>query len=212
MIPTLIAALHMKGLREEQRTKSRALLQESAVRVKKLLDDGMEDTEAFVLLGDALRELQEPRAAWAYESAIRTARGKPATRQNALGQAFAGRAWMGLGALQARAGRDAAAMEMFSQGMLITPDDPELLNAAAWLAATSADSAVRNPQKAVEWARKAAEATKEKNAAYMSTLAEAYFASNQIQAAQRAISVAIALEPDEPAYRAQAEKFENAAK
>jgi tetratricopeptide (TPR) repeat protein len=103
-------------------------------------------------------------------------------------------------------------MEMFSQGMLITPDDPELLNAAAWLAATSADSAVRNPQKAVDWARKAADATKEKNAAYMSTLAEAYFASNQIQAAQRAISVAIALEPDESAYRAQAEKFEKAAK
>jgi tetratricopeptide (TPR) repeat protein len=203
MIPTLIAALRTKGLREEQRTKSRALLQEAAVRVKKLLDGGWEEAEGFVLLGDALRELQEPRAAWAYESAIRAARGKEANH--------AGRAWLGLGLLQSRAGRDAAAMEMFSQGLVITPDDPELLNAAAWLAATSADASVRNPQKAVEWAKKAAEATKEKNAAHMSTLAEAYFASGQMQAALRAISVAIALEPEETKYRTQFEKFQQAA-
>lgn len=67
MIPTLIAALHTNGIREEQRTKSRALLQESAVRVKRILDAGPEGEEGFLLLGDALRELNEPRAAWAYE-------------------------------------------------------------------------------------------------------------------------------------------------
>ncbi len=203
MIPTLIAALHMKGLREEQQTKSRALLQESAVRIKKILDAGAEDAEGFLLLGDALRELEEPRAVWAYESAIRAAR--------ASGQAgFAGRAWMGLGLLQQKAGRDAAAMEMFTQGLLAAPEDAEVLNAAAWLAATSANEAVRNPQKAVEWARKAAEASKEKNAAYMSTLAEAFFAIGQFPAAVRAISVAIALEPGETAYREQFERFEKA--
>ncbi len=202
MIPTLIAALHTPGLREEQRTKSRALLQEAAVRVKRLLDAGPEDAEGFVLLGDALRELEEPRAAWSYESAIRAARGKEANH--------AGRAWMGLGILQQKAGRDAVAMEMFSQGMLVTPEDAAILNAAAWLAATSAEASVHNPQKAVEWARRAAEATKEKNAAYMSTLAEAYFASGQIPAAARAVRAAMALEPNEPAYRAQAERFERA--
>jgi len=211
MIPTLIAALHTKGIRGEQRTKSRALLQESAVRVKKILDAGPEDEEGFLLLGDALRELEEPRAVWAYETSIRAARRSgPAGRQNDGGQAFAGRAWMGLGLLQAKAGHDAAAMEMFSQGLLAAPADPELLNAAAWLAATSTNETARNPQKAVEWAKKAVEATKEKHAAYLSTLAEAYYASGQTIAAVRTIGVAMFLEPEETKYREQMEKFKKA--
>jgi tetratricopeptide (TPR) repeat protein len=203
MIPTLIAALHTKGIRGEQRTKSRALLQESAIRVKRILDAGPEDQEGFLLLGDALRELEEPRAAWAYETSIRAAR-----RSGQAG--FAGRAWMGLGLLQQKAGHDAAAMEMFSQGMLASPEDPELLNAAAWLAATSANDAARNPQKAVEWAKKAVEETKEKNAAYLSTLAEAYFASGQTIAAVRTVGVAMFLEPEETKYREQMEKLKKA--
>jgi len=203
MIPTLIAALHTKGIREEQRAKSRALLQESAVRVKRILDAGPENAEGFLLLGEALRELDEPRAVWAYETTIRAAR-----RSGQAG--FAGRAWLGLGLLQAKAGRDAAAMEMFSQGMLAAPDDPELLNAAAWLAATSANEAARNPQKAVEWAKKAVEATKEKNAAYLSTLAEAYFAAGQTIAAVRTIGMAMFLEPEEEKYQEQMEKFKKA--
>jgi tetratricopeptide (TPR) repeat protein len=205
MIPTLIAALHTKGVREEQRTKSRALLQESAVRVKRILDAGPEDEEGFLLLADALRELEEPRAVWAYETAIRAAR-----RSGQAG--LAGRAWMGLGLLQQKARRDAAAMEMFSQGLLAAPEDPELLNAAAWLAATSANEPARNPQKAVEWAKKAVEATKEKNAAYLSTLAEAYYASGQTIAAVRTISMAVFLAPEETAYREQMEKFKKAGK
>ncbi len=200
MVPNLIQVQHMRGPKQEQVAKARELLKESAIRIRALLEMFPEDAEGYLLLGEALRELEEPRAVWAYETAIRVARGKQV--------GFAGRAWMGLGLLHEKAGRDAAAMEMFSQGMLVTPEDAELLNAAAWLAATSAIEAARNPQKAVEWARKAAEATKEKNAAYMSTLAEAYFASGQFPAAVRAISVAIALEPQETAYRRQFEKFE----
>lgn len=204
MVPNLIQVQHMRGLKVEQVAKARELLKESAIRMKALLTTFSEDAEGYLLLGNALRELEEPRAAWAYETAIRAARG----RQPAL----AGRAWMGLGLLHVRAGHDAVAMEMFSQGLLAAPQDTDLLNAAAWLAATSANEPPRNAQRAVEWAKKAVEATKEKNPVYLNTLAEAYFASGQSLYAMRAINMAILLDADEPEYRKQLEKFKKAEK
>jgi tetratricopeptide (TPR) repeat protein len=203
IVPNLIRMQHLRGANEEQVTKARELLKEAAIRMKTLLAMFPEDAVGYLLLGEALRELEEPRAVWAYETAIRAARG----RQSAV----EGRAWMELGQMQANAGRDAAAMEMFSQGLLAAPEDRELLNSAAWLAATSVNEQARNPQKAVAWARKAVEATKGKNAGYLSTLAEAYFADRQIIAAVRTISIAISLEPDEAAYRKQLERFQKAA-
>ena len=203
MVPNLVHLQHLRGLKEEQVAKARELLKETAIRMNALLATFSEDMEGFLVLGSALRELAEPRAAWAYETVIRAARG----RQPGL----VGRAWTGLGLLQVRAGRDALAMEMFSQGMLVAPEDAELLNAAAWLAATSATEPPRDPAKAVEWAKKAVEATKQKNAIYLNTLAEAYFASGQSLYAVRAINMAILLDPDEPEYRKQLERFEKAA-
>jgi tetratricopeptide (TPR) repeat protein len=204
IVPNLIQVQHLRGPKAEQVNKARDLLKESAIRMKALLAMFPEDAEGFLLLGNALRELEEPRASWAYETAIRAARGRQA--------ALAGRAWMGLGLLHVKAGSDAVAMEMYSQGLLVAPEDTELLNAAAWLAATSKNEPPRNPQKAVEWAKKAVEATKEKNAAYLSTLAEAYFASGQALYAMRAINLAISLDPDEPAYKKQLERFQKAEK
>ncbi|MCL5287323.1 MAG: tetratricopeptide repeat protein [Acidobacteria bacterium] len=201
IVPNLIQMQRLHGPGPEQVAKARELLKESAIRMRPLLENFPEDAEGFLLLGDALRELEEPRAVWAYETAIRAAQGR---------QAYAARAWMGLALLQIRAGRDAAAAEMFAQALLAAPEDSEVLNAAAWLAATSADESARSPQRAVEWAKKAVEITKEKHAVYLSTLAEAYFASGQIVAAVRTIGIAIALEPDETAYREQLEKFRKA--
>lgn len=204
MIPNLVRYSHWSSGQAAQVTKARALLQEAAVRLKRLLGEMLESAEGYVLLGDALRELDETRAAvGAYETAIRAARGGQA--------AYAGRAWMGLGLLHARARRETAAMEMFAQGMLATPGDPELLSAAASLAATSEDPQARNPAKALEWAKKAVELTKEKDAACWSALAEAHFANGQLEAAVHAIQKAISLEPKENTYRDQFEKYERAA-
>jgi tetratricopeptide (TPR) repeat protein len=202
VVPGLIQMQHLHGANEQQVTKARELLKESAIRMKTLLESFPEDADGYLLLGEALRELQEPRAVWAYEMTIRAARGRR--------PAAAGRAWMELGRMQANAGHDAAALEMFSQGLQAAPEYPELLNMAAWLAATSEDPQARNPQQAVEWAQKAVEASKGKKAAYLSTLAEAYFASGQMIAAVRTLSIAIGLEPDEAAYRKQLERFQKA--
>jgi tetratricopeptide (TPR) repeat protein len=199
MVPNLIVMQGIRGASEEQKSKARELLKESAIRIRALLDQFPEDAEGYVLLGDALRALNEPRAAWAYETSVRAARGRQAVA--------AGRAWLGLGLLQEKAGRDALAMEMFSQGLLAAPEDSELLNAAAWLAATSTSEPPRDPAKAMEWARKAVDATKEKNAVYLRTLAEAYFTVGQVNAAVRAIRVAISLEPDVEEYKRQLERF-----
>lgn len=71
IVPDLIQVQHMRGPKAEQVAKARELLKESAIRMNALLTMFPEDAQGYLLLGDALRELEEPRAAWAYETAIR---------------------------------------------------------------------------------------------------------------------------------------------
>jgi len=73
-------------------------------------------------------------------------------------------------------------------------DDPAALNDVAWTFATSTNPAIRNPQAALEYAEKAVALTKQHpNAAYVDTLAEAYFANGRYADAAKTEEEAIAL-------------------
>jgi tetratricopeptide (TPR) repeat protein len=65
------------------------------------------------------------------------------------------------------------AINSYEKGLLIAPDDPEILNNFAWLLATCEDETFRNPEKALLLAKKAARL--KKAAHIQDTLAEAYF-------------------------------------
>ncbi len=69
--------------------------------------------------------------------------------------------------------RHSDAINSYEKGLLITPDDPEILNNLAWLLATCEDKAFRNPERALFLAKKAERL--KKSAHIQDTLAEAYF-------------------------------------
>lgn len=71
-------------------------------------------------------------------------------------------------------GDHATAVADFNKAYELQPDDASLLNNLAWVLATSPDDEVRDGQRAIELARRAAELTEYKAAHILSTLAAAY--------------------------------------
>lgn len=71
-------------------------------------------------------------------------------------------------------GKHAEAIEDFDSALKLQPEDSGLLNNLAWVLATSPEDALRNGQRAIELAEKAAELTEFKEAHILSTLASGY--------------------------------------
>ncbi len=92
--------------------------------------------------------------------------------------------------------RAAAAAEQFRAVLAARPDDPRALGGLAWILATAADSALRNPDKAVELAERADAATEHRNLSVLDALAAAYAASGNFDAAVAAIDRGINLATD----------------
>ena len=80
----------------------------------------------------------------------------------------------------------------------------------AWHSATSEDPAIRNPQKALEYAKKAVELSSQPVHSYLDTLAEAYYVNGQFDKAIETEKKAISLSPDYPFYKEQLKKFKQA--
>ena len=95
----------------------------------------------------------------------------------------------------------------FQKVIELTPEDPRAYNNLAWIYAISKVKKFRNPQLAVENARKAVELTNEGYAAYVDTLAEAYYAAGDVENAVTWAQKATYLEPENKTYKDHLEKF-----
>ncbi len=83
-------------------------------------------------------------------------------------------AWFGLGAAWLAQSRMQDAIESFKQAIELAPDNPQCLNALAWIYATSSDPQLRNGPEAIRLAEKACAITRRQNPAQLETLAAAY--------------------------------------
>jgi len=87
------------------------------------------------------------------------------------------------GRLQTAAGREREAAARYREAVRLGDRSPDVLNNLAWTLATSADPGLRDPEEAVEMARRAAEATGGRSAAVLDTLAAAQAAAGRFDAA-----------------------------
>ena len=108
-------------------------------------------------------------------------------------------------------GRTSEAVAVFDKVLELYPDDARALNRVGWVSATSKDLPLKNLGKALEYALKAVALTKEDNAAYLDTLAVAYYVNDRFDEAIATARKAIALEPaDKAYYRTQLQRFRDA--
>jgi Flp pilus assembly protein TadD len=115
-----------------------------------------------------------------------------------------------LGDLYRRADKEAEALIAFEAGLKLDPENPELLNNAAWLYATASETAVRNPKRALAYAQKAAVNSKEGRASVLDTLGESFYANERFDEAIIAEKKAMALSPQNGLFKDQLKKFQRA--
>jgi TPR repeat protein len=84
------------------------------------------------------------------------------------------------------------------------------LNNSAWLYATSQDTTVRNPAKALEYASSAVKLSHETNPDILDTLAEAYYTQGDYDDAIKAEEKALTLKPHEPSFKERLAKYQQA--
>lgn len=204
MIPGLINVLRMRTATPEQREKARGLLEQAARRLDAALLQTPEYAEGYILLGEALRELGDvPRALRAFDRALRRA---------ANDSGVAARAWLGIGRTYAQSGRERDALDAFAAGLRAVPAEPDLLNDAAWIYATSSEPKLRDPALALNWAQQAVESSRGRNPVYLRTLAEAQFAAGLPADAARSLRRALDQAPDDLLLRQRLREIEEAAR
>jgi Zn-dependent protease with chaperone function len=98
------------------------------------------------------------------------------------------------------------AIDAYEKSISFEPDNPEVLNNLAWLYATCGDERLRDPQKALMLAKKAAEL---KNASHiLDTLAESYYINDRFEEAVSAEIHAMDMAlTDRAYYEGQLKKF-----
>jgi len=99
-----------------------------------------------------------------------------------------------LGMVLERRGNPREALALWNEQLRTRPNDIRLLNQAAWASATSADASVRNGDRAVALALRAAELTRHRHPIMLDTLAAAYAEAGRfpeaVETAQRALDIA----------------------
>ncbi len=98
-----------------------------------------------------------------------------------------------VGTILYRKGQFGAAAAHLNKALRIAPDMVEGLDAMAMLQATATDRRVRNPKRAIGYARKACTLTDEKDPRMLSTLAVAYAADRQTERSRQTARQAIEL-------------------
>ena len=105
-------------------------------------------------------------------------------------------------------GRTAEAIKLLRRGLESAPNHAIMANDLAWALATSPDDALRNGAEAVTWARKACDATENKNINFLDTLAAAHAEAGRfedaISTAKRAIKLAQEANMDDSVARIKA--------
>jgi Flp pilus assembly protein TadD len=98
-----------------------------------------------------------------------------------------------LAQLLSRRGRAAEAAAEFERVLADKVDDPQALSGLAWIRATAADPALRNPGQAIQLAERAASATGRRDLAALDALAAAYAATGRFDAAVETAQAAVDL-------------------
>ena len=86
-------------------------------------------------------------------------------------------------------------------------EEAVLLNDAAWFFATAEDPKYRNPELAFRYASRAVQLSEDDNAAYIDTLAEAYYVNHDYKQAVALEERALKLEPDRPEFKKSLARF-----
>ncbi|MEJ2097641.1 MAG: hypothetical protein P8Y38_11030 [Deltaproteobacteria bacterium] len=114
-----------------------------------------------------------------------------------------------LGDLRYHRGELKKAQQAYEHALALDKNDTKALNNLAWLYATSEDASIRNPEKALILAKRAAALTQE--AHILDTLAESYFVNGEVE---KALAVAVearsAARQNTAYYEKQIERFQDA--
>ncbi|HXI28545.1 MAG TPA: hypothetical protein VNG89_08985, partial [Vicinamibacterales bacterium] len=90
-----------------------------------------------------------------------------------------------LAQLLSNTGRASAAAAQFRAVLALRPDHLQALSGLAWIQATAADAALRNPDEAVRGAERAVDLTARRDVAALDALAAAYAAAGRYEDAAR---------------------------
>ena len=115
-----------------------------------------------------------------------------------------------LASVYGRTGQEAKSLTTNEEGLTSFPDDDVMLNNAAWTYATSQDASLRDPAKALSYARKAAAISKGDKAFVLDTLAEALYANRLFDEAVETEKKALSMEPQSELFPDQLKKFQAA--
>lgn len=120
------------------------------------------------------------------------------------------RAYNMLASVYGRTGQEAKSLATNERGLKSISDDDIMLNNAAWTYASAQDASLRNPQKALEYARKAVAISKGEKAFILDTLAEALYANRLFDEAVATEKKALSLDPQNEFFPDQLKKFQEA--
>lgn len=123
-----------------------------------------------------------------------------------------GRAYNMLASVYSRTGQEAKSLATNEEGLKSVPEDDVMLNNAAWTYATAQDASLRDPQKALAYARKAVAISKGEKAFILDTLAEALYANGLFDEAVETEKKAVAMAPESDLFPDQLKKFQAAQK
>ena len=93
------------------------------------------------------------------------------------------------------------ALQDYTAALGLNQDDATAHNDLAWLYATASDGRFRDPAKALEHARKAAQLSKEKNPEILDTLAKALFINGKLEEAEATEKKALNLDPENKTFK-----------
>ena len=105
----------------------------------------------------------------------------------------------------------AEAIQHYEAALELKPDFAPAHNNLAWLLATAADPAFRNPQQALEHAKRAVELSGGKEATFIDTLAEALYVNRDYQRAVEVETRALQLDPNDEEFLEHMERYRKAA-
>jgi Zn-dependent protease with chaperone function len=106
--------------------------------------------------------------------------------------------YLSLAVMYQQTGKERDSVAIYERIIELDPYRAVALNNLAWLLATTSEENLRNPDRAIDLARRAV--TLERSAGFLDTLAEAYFAKGQVEAAIRTIEEALAVATENRGY------------
>ncbi len=106
--------------------------------------------------------------------------------------------YLNLAMIYQQMGKGRETMDVYERIIGLDPNRAVALNNLAWLLATTPDEKLRDPNRAIDLARRAV--ALERSPGFLDTLAEAYFAGGRVEEAIRTIEEAIAVAKENRAY------------